>query len=69
MRMAEPRASACCLAFCKRFFQDFDGGQRRRTMNLATVDRAISMADFGSSPWILGAPHNGLTKLNSRVRS
>ena len=54
--------------FFRNVFQDCDGGLRRRTMYFATVDRAISMPNFSSSPWIQGAPYNGLSRLISRMR-
>src|SRR4030081_2633476 len=45
-----------------KVFHPCDGGPRRRTMYLATVDWAISMPSLSNSPWIRGAPHSGFSR-------
>jgi len=52
----------------EKVFQPCDGGPRRRTMYLATVDWAISMPSLSNSPWIRGAPHSGFSRLIRRTR-
>src|SRR3982074_1408922 len=51
-----------------KVFHPCDGGPRRRTMYLATVDWAISMPSLSNSPWIRGAPHSGFSRLICRTR-
>src|SRR3984893_15382100 len=43
------------------------GGTLLRTIYLATLVCPTSMPSFRSSPWILGAPHNGLAPLIWRI--
>jgi hypothetical protein len=51
-----------------KVFHPCDGGPRRRTKYLATVDWAISMPSLSNSPWIPGAPHSGFSRLIRRTR-
>src|SRR5215475_554312 len=44
-----------------------DGGPLLRAIYLATLVWPISMPSLSSSPWILGAPHNRLARLISRI--
>src|SRR5258708_7488915 len=44
-----------------------EGGTLLRTIYLATLVWPTSMPSFRSSPWILGAPHNGLAPLIWRI--
>ena len=44
------------------------GGLLRRFIYLATVVCPTSIPSLSSSPWIRGAPHNGLATLISRIR-
>jgi hypothetical protein len=50
-------------------FHPCEGGPLLRAMYLATLVWPISMPSLRSSPWILGAPHNGLAMLISRITS
>src|SRR6202051_1416494 len=43
------------------------GGTLLRTIYLATLVWPTSMPSLRSSPWILGAPHNGLAPLILRI--
>jgi hypothetical protein len=43
------------------------GGPLLRAIYLATLVWPTSMPSLRSSPWILGAPHNGLATLTSRI--
>jgi hypothetical protein len=53
---------------CRKVFQVCDGPRPLLAMYLATVDCAISIPSFISSPWMRGAPHSGLARLMSRIR-
>src|SRR5215471_4287429 len=44
----------------RNVFHPCEGGPLLRTIYLATLVSPISMPSLRSSPWILGAPHNGL---------
>src|ERR1700737_4333487 len=44
-----------------------EGGTLLRTIYLATLVWPTSMPSLRSSPWILGAPHNGLAMLIWRI--
>jgi hypothetical protein len=47
--------------------QPWDGGPLLRAIYFATLVWPTSMPSLRSSPWILGAPHNGLAMLISRI--
>src|SRR5215467_7890068 len=51
----------------RNVFHPCEGGPLLRTIYLATLVWPISMPSLRSSPWILGAPHNGLAMLISRI--
>src|SRR5262245_50949312 len=51
----------------RNVFHPCDGGPLLRTIYLATLVWPTSMPSLRSSPWILGAPHNGLAMLISRI--
>ena len=53
----------------RNVFHPCDGGALLRAIYLATLVWPISMPSLSSSPWILGAPHNGLAMLISRISS
>src|SRR5262245_14751189 len=60
--------AAIPLAWLRRnVFQPCDGGPLLRTIYLATLVCPISIPSLSSSPWIRGAPHNGLAMLSSRI--
>jgi hypothetical protein len=60
--------AAIPLAWLRRnVFQPGDGGPLLRTIYLATLVCPTSIPSLSSSPWIRGAPHNGLAKLISRI--
>src|SRR5258708_3184405 len=48
-------------------FHPCDEGPLLRAIYLATLVWPTSMPSLRSSPWILGAPHNGLAMLISRI--
>ena len=48
--------------------QVWDGGPRRLIMYLETAASETSIPSFNSSPWIRGAPHNGLARHIRRIR-
>src|SRR5258708_25788723 len=50
----------------RNVFHPCEGGPLLRAIYLATLVWPISMPSLRSSPWILGAPHNGLAMLISR---
>src|SRR5215467_5789147 len=51
----------------RNVFHPCEGGPLLRTIYLATLVWPISMPSLRSSPWIRGAPHNGLAMLISRI--
>src|SRR6478672_8175026 len=51
----------------RNVFHSCDGGALLRAIYLATLVWPISMPSLSNSPWILGAPHNGLAMLISRI--
>src|ERR1700746_860064 len=51
----------------RNVFHPCEGGPRLRAIYLATLVWPTSMPSLRSSPWILGAPHNGLAMLISRI--
>src|ERR1700742_4393173 len=51
----------------RKVFQPCDGGPLRLAIYLATLVWPISMPSLSNSPWIRGAPHNGLAMLISRI--
>jgi len=51
----------------RNVFQHCDGGPLLRTIYLATLVCPMSIPSLSSSPWIRGAPHNGLAMLISRI--
>src|SRR6476659_5574798 len=51
----------------RNVFHPCDGGALLRAIYLATLVWPISMPSLSNSPWILGAPHNGLAMLISRI--
>src|SRR6476661_10357533 len=51
----------------RNVFHPCDGGAHLRAIYLATLVWPISMPSLSNSPWILGAPHNGLAMLISRI--
>src|SRR5262245_37754260 len=51
----------------RNVFQPCDGGSLLRTIYLATLVCPTSIPSLSSSPWIRGAPHNGLAMLISRI--
>src|SRR5262252_9765585 len=51
----------------RNVFHPCEGGPLLRVIYLATLVCPISMPSLRSSPWILGAPHNGLATLISRI--
>src|ERR1700681_1017976 len=51
----------------KKVFQPCDGGRRRRTIYLPTVDSATSIPSINNSPWIRGAPHSGFSRFMRRI--
>src|SRR5215831_1876458 len=51
----------------RNVFHRCEGGPLIRAIYLATLVWPISMPSLRSSPWILGAPHNGLAMLISRI--
>jgi hypothetical protein len=51
----------------RNVFHPCEGGPLLRAIYLATLVWPISMPNFTSSPRILGAPHNGLAMLISRI--
>src|SRR3982751_3725914 len=51
----------------RKFLHPCDGGALLRAIYLATLVWPISMPSLSNSPWILGAPHNGLARLISRI--
>src|ERR1039458_1979908 len=54
----------------RKVFQSWEGGRRTRgIMYLATVRWAMAKPSFSSSPWLRGAPHNGLARLMLRIKS
>ena len=69
----EPRtdqSSAIASAWLRRNVRQVcDGGPRCLTMYLETVDLAMVKPSFSSSPWIRGAPHNGLSLFIRRTSS
>src|SRR5262249_19731801 len=53
--------------FRRNVFHPCEGGPLLRAIYLATLVWPISMPSLRSSPWILGAPHNRLARLISRI--
>ena len=51
----------------RNVFHPWDGGRLPRTIYLETVVWPILIPSLRSSPWILGAPQNGLATLMSRI--
>jgi hypothetical protein len=51
----------------RNVFHPCEGGALLRAIYLATLVWPMSMPSLRSSPWILGAPHNGLAMLISRI--
>src|SRR5262249_48859123 len=51
----------------RNVFHPGEGGPLLRAIYLATLVWPTSMPSLRSSPWILSAPHNGLTMLISRI--
>src|SRR4029078_3354028 len=51
----------------RNVFHPCEGGPLLRAIYLATLVWPTSMPSLRSSPWILGAPHNGLAMLISRI--
>src|SRR6516164_9008883 len=51
----------------RNVFHPCEGGALLRAIYLATLVWPISIPSLRSSPWILGAPHNGLAVLISRI--
>src|SRR6516165_1492609 len=51
----------------RNVFHPCEGGALLRAIYLATLVWPISIPSLRSSPWILGAPHNGLALLISRI--
>src|SRR6476619_5089961 len=51
----------------RNVFHPCEGGPLLRAIYLVTLVWPISMPSLRSSPWILGAPHNGLAMLFSRI--
>ena len=51
----------------RNVFHPCEGGALLRAIYLATLVWPISIPSLRSSPWILGAPHNGLAVLSSRI--
>ena len=51
----------------RNVFQHCDGGPLLRTIYLATLVCPMSIPSLSSSPWIRGAPHNGMAMLISRI--
>src|SRR5246500_1310275 len=51
----------------RNVFHPCEGGPLLRAIYLATLVWPISIPSLRSSPWILGAPHNGLAMLISRI--
>src|SRR5215469_8423596 len=51
----------------RNVFHPCEGGALLRAIYLATLVWPTSMPSLRSSPWILGAPHNGLAMLTSRI--
>src|SRR5438874_2581296 len=51
----------------RNVFHPCEGGPLLRAIYLATLVWPISMPSLRGSPWILGAPHNGLAMLISRI--
>src|SRR6478735_2808473 len=51
----------------RNVFHPCEGGPLLRTIYLATLVWPISMPSLSNSPWIRGAPHNGLAMLISRI--
>src|SRR5215475_12680385 len=51
----------------RNVFHPGEGGPLLRAICLATLVWPTSMPSLRSSPWILGAPHNGLAMLISRI--
>src|SRR6516162_398070 len=51
----------------RNVFHPCEGGALLRAIYLATLVWPISMPSLRSSPWTLGAPHNGLAVLISRI--
>src|SRR6476469_8428063 len=51
----------------RKVLQPCDGGALLRAIYLATLLWPISMPSLSNSPWIHGAPHNGLARLISRI--
>src|ERR1700732_1831287 len=51
----------------RNVFHPCEGGPLLRAMYLATLVWPTSIPSLRSSPWILGAPHNGLAMLISRI--
>src|ERR1700739_419339 len=45
----------------------FDGGGRRGTIYLPTVDSATSIPSINNSPWIRSAPHSGFSRFIRRL--
>ena len=73
-----PKGSLFCLNYpihhsdpvsmiTKERLPSLQGGPRLRAIYSATLVLPTSMPSLRSSPWILGAPHNGLTMLISRI--
>jgi hypothetical protein len=51
----------------KNVFQPCDGGVLLRIIYLATLVCPTSIPSLSSSPWMRGAPHNGLARFISRI--
>src|SRR6202035_1379488 len=51
----------------RNVFHPCEGGPLLRAIYLATLVWPTSMPSLRSSPWILGAPHNGLATLIWRI--
>src|ERR1700741_2116679 len=51
----------------RNVFHPCEGGALLRAIYLATLVWLISMPSLRSSPWMRGAPHNGLAMLISRI--
>jgi len=54
--------------FSKKVRHVCEGGFRVRTMYLLTLVSPISTPSLSNSPWILGAPHIGFSRLIWRIR-
>ncbi len=63
----EPSAMISLEWFARNVRQVWEGGRRRLIMYLETVASETSIPSFNSSPWIHGAPHNGLARHMRRI--